>query len=115
MTYLDAIGGILLTVAFVLATAAFAVAFAGPSAVPRLVRRLLDASANGEGLAPAGKTWLALILFGVVAAGILLAEAAFFVRQTSAGRSDRALASAAALVVEGAWLTLLLSRRNWSV
>jgi hypothetical protein len=111
VTPLDVIGGVVLTTGFVLSTATFAVAIGASSAVPRAIRRCLESSAEGQGLAPGGRTWVALTFFGVFAMGIVVAQLAFLFRQASGG-SDRALVSVAALVVEAAWLALLVLRRS---
>lgn len=111
MTPLDLVGAVVLITGFVLSTATFAVAIGASSAVPRAIRRFLESSAEGQGLAPGGRTWVALTVFGVVAMGIVVAELAFLFRQASAG-SERALVSVAALVVEAAWLALLVLRRS---
>jgi len=111
MTVLDVIGGLVLALAFVLSSSALAVGIGGPHAVPLIVRRFMESSSENQGLAPPGKTWLALLVFGVVAIGILVAEAFFFLRQAQDG-SARALVPVVAFLIELAWLAALILRRK---
>lgn len=112
MTLLDVVVGVILVTGFVLSTAALLVAGGWSWRVPPVVQRFLESAAEGQGVAPVGREWLAFAVFGAVVVGIVYAEVASFLQQVGAHNPDGAVMPVAAMVVEVAWLAYVLLKRR---